>query len=184
MAELATLARPYAKAVFALALDDQQKDPESLARWSETLGFLALLTSETSARQLLDSPTLSNDEKADAIIRLGRDILSAPGAQLVQVLAANKRLGLLQDIHRQYEIMRATQERSLDVEVISAFELDDQETTRLKETLKKRFARDIHMSNSTDESLIGGAIIRAGDTVIDGSVRGRLGKLAEALQRT
>ena len=184
MAELATLARPYAKALFAVAMDERQQNPESLADWAGTLGFLAALISQPRIRALLDSPLLGNAEKAERLIELVGDQLSANGAQFVRVLAENKRLGLLGMIRTQFEAMRAAQERSLDVEVISAYEMDEAAANALKETLKQRFGRDILMSSQTDANLIGGAIIRAGDTVIDGSVRGKLNKLAEALQRT
>ena len=102
---------------------------------------------------------------------------------MLEVLAHNKRLQLLPEISKQYEMLRAQAEKSLEVEVISAFALGDSERERLVETLKRRFEREIQLTSRVDEQLMGGMVIRAGDTVIDGSVRGKLGKLAETLQR-
>jgi F-type H+-transporting ATPase subunit delta len=102
---------------------------------------------------------------------------------LLEVLARNKRLQLLPEISKQYEMLRAQAEKSLEVEVISAFALEESERQRLVETLKKRFEREIQLTSRVDEQLMGGMVIRAGDTVIDGSVRGKLEKLAETLQR-
>jgi len=100
------------------------------------------------------------------------------------VLARNKRLHLLPEISAQYEMLRAQAESSLDVEVVSAYPLDDAERSRMVEVLKRRFERDIQLTSRVDANLMGGVVIRAGDTVIDGSVRGKLEKLAETLQRT
>ena len=108
---------------------------------------------------------------------------SREGKQLLHVLAGNKRLHLLAEISAQYEELRAQEQASLEVEVVSAFALDDVEQKRITEALARRFEREIVLTSRVDESLLGGAIIRAGDTVIDGSVRGKLEKLSEMLQR-
>ncbi len=100
------------------------------------------------------------------------------------MLARNKRLHLLAEISAQFEALRAQEEASLDVEVVSAYSLDDAEQQRLDESLARRFEREIQLTSRVEETLLGGAIIRAGDTVIDGSVRGKLKKLSETLQRT
>jgi len=179
MAEIATIARPYANAVFELA-----KRGRALDVWSRQLAVLAAVASEPSIKDVIDSPAATSQQKANALARVCGDDLSREGKQLLQVLAGNKRLHLLGEISTQYEEWRAQAEESLDVEVVSAFALDDGEQTRIAEALARRFEREIVLTSRVDESLMGGAIIRAGDTVIDGSVRGKLEKLSETLQRT
>ena len=110
------------------------------------------------------------------------DELDDHGRGFLKLLAENKRLELLPEIHEQFQALRAEWERTLEVEVVSAYELDDADAERLKTRLAERYDRQVSMTSRVDSSLIGGAVIRAGDTVIDGSVRGRLGKLAEQLR--
>ena len=179
MAELATLARPYANAVFATAREDG-----NLERWSRMLGYLAAAAREPEVRRLLDSPDVGDEQKAFRLADICGDELNDKARKLVQVLARNKRLGLIDEILEQYELKRAQDEQTLDVEVVSAYPLSDDQAARLKQVLGEKYAKEVSLSSVVDEGLLGGAIIRAGDTVIDGSVRGRLNKLAESLQRT
>jgi F-type H+-transporting ATPase subunit delta len=99
----------------------------------------------------------------------------------VSVLALNKRLGLLPEIHDQFVRFKANLEKSVDVEVISAFDLADAARDKLADVLGRKLERSVNVSTTTDSNLLGGVLIRAGDLVIDGSVRGRLNKLAEAM---
>lgn len=179
MAELATLARPYAKAVFAIA-----KAGDQLDRWSRMLEFLAVASSDRQMKLLLDSPDTDEELKAQKLISVCGDELNEQAKKFVGVLADNKRLGLVDEISQIFEDLRALEQRSLDVEVISAFPLADAEAVRLRDALGKRFAKEVNLTSKTDKNLIGGAVIRAGDMVIDGSVRGKLEKLAETIQRT
>ncbi len=179
MAELATIARPYANAVFELA-----KRSRTLDRWSDQLGLAALVCADASVNEIIESPAATSLEKADTLARVCGDELSEEGRQLLRVLAHNDRLDALGEISAQYEALRAQEEASLDVEVVSAYPLDDAEQKRLVEALTRRFKKDIQVTSRVEESLLGGAIIRAGDTVIDGSVRGKLNKLSESIQRT
>jgi F-type H+-transporting ATPase subunit delta len=178
MAELATLARPYANAVFATA-----RDEGNLERWSRMLGFLAAAVREPEVRRLIDSPDVSDEQKAFRLADVCGDELNDKARKLVQVLARNKRLGLIDEILEQFEQKRAQDEQTLDVEVVTAYPLSDDQAARLKQALGEKYAKEVNLSSVVNEDLIGGAIIRAGDTVIDGSVRGRLNKLAESLQR-
>lgn len=178
MAELATLARPYANAIFDVAKRDGELD-----RWSRMLALLAAAVDEPVVRRLLGSPEVEESDKARRLVELCQDELSDRGRRVVQVLAANKRLELLPEIHELFEALRADEQATLDVIVTSAFELTDEQERRLGDALQRRFAKEINMTSQVDSSLIGGAIIRAGDTVIDGSVRGRLSKLAETINR-
>jgi len=179
MAEIATIARPYANAVFELA-----KRKRALDGWSRELAVLAAVAAEPSIKEVIDSPAATSVQKANSIAGVCGDALSREGKQLLQVLAGNRRLHLLAEIGTQYEELRAQEQATLEVEVVSAYALDDAEQTRIIEALTRRFEREIVLTSRVDESLLGGAIIRAGDTVIDGSVRGKLEKLSETLQRT
>ena len=179
MAEIATIARPYAHAVFELA-----KRKRALDGWSRELAVLAAVAADPSIQEAIDSPAATSLQKSNALARVCGDDLSREGTQLLQVLASNKRLHLLGEISSQYEELRAQEQATLEVEVISAYALDDAEQMRITGALARRFEREIVLTSRVDQSLLGGAIIRAGDTVIDGSVRGKLEKLSETLQRT
>jgi F-type H+-transporting ATPase subunit delta len=179
MAEIATLARPYANAIFDIAKADGQFDV-----WSRQLAFAAAAVAAPVLKAFVDAPAATSDEKARRIASVCGDDLSQKGRRLLEVLAHNKRLHLLPEISAQYEVLRAQAEKSLDVEVVSAHALGDEERNRLLGVLKRRFDRDIQLTSRVDANLMGGVVIRAGDTVIDGSVRGKLEKLAETLQRT
>ncbi len=176
MAELATIARPYANAVFGLAKRDQALDA-----WSRMLATLAATIEHPKVRVLLESPDNPSQAKAFKLAELCGDELDDRGKKFLQALADNDRLLLLGEIRAQFEALKAEEEKSLDVEVISAYELSDAQSSALKVALNKKFEKEISIESRVDSGLIGGAIIRAGDVVIDGSVRGKLTKLAETL---
>jgi len=176
MAELSTLARPYAKAAFEYA-----RDHNALAAWSEQLITAAAVAADEGMEPVLNNPSLTNEQQAQTVIDVCGDSLGAEVKNFVSILASNKRLALLPEISSQFELYKANQEKSVDVEVISAFDLAEAATAKLAEVLGKKLEREVKVSTSTDRDLLGGVLIRAGDLVIDGSVRGRLNKLAEAL---
>ena len=178
MAEQATLARPYANAVFDIARGDGALDA-----WSRVLSLLAGVAEQAVVRRLLDAPDVAAEVKAAKLVELLGDELNDRARNLVRLLARNKRLDLLPEIREQFEVRKAESERVLDVEVVSAFELSAEQSERLRDVLQRRFEKEINLSGRVDPDVLGGAIIRAGDTVIDGTVRGRLDKLAETLQR-
>lgn len=179
MAELATLARPYANALFDVA-----KSEKALEQWSRMLAYLAAVAEADKVRQLLDSPELASEVKAQRLIDLCGEELSDRAKSAVRLLARNKRLGLIGEIREQFEVRKAEEERILEVEVISAFDLTAEQSNKLREALQRKFEREVNVTGRVDPNVLGGAIIRAGDTVIDGSIRGRLDKLAETLQRS
>jgi len=179
MAEIATLARPYANAVFDVAKKDGDLD-----RWSRMLALLSAAAGNSTMQTLLAAPEVEEVQKAYRLCEVCGEDLNAAGKRFAQVLAANKRLPLLGEIQAQFEALRAQEQSTLDVQVTSAFQLSEAELARLQVALGQRFDKQINMASSVDGALIGGAIIRAGDTVIDGSVRGKLAKLAETVQRT
>lgn len=178
MAELATLARPYARAAFEAALD---RGEDTLPKFSYELALLTGCVQEPALRPELLSPSRGAADKAGLIAKVFGDELSAQGRNFVALLAEQDRLGLLPEIQRQYEQQRAAFERILEVEVVTAHELPADAEAALAERLSRRFERKVEITQRLDSTLIGGAVIRAGDTVIDGSVRGRLVRLAETL---
>lgn len=178
MAELATLARPYARAAFEVALE---RGDDALPRFSYELALLTGCVQEPRLRAELISPSRSAAEKAELIGKIFGDELSAHGQNFVALLAEQDRLGLLPEIQRQYEQQRAAYERVLEVEVVTAREIPAEAEQTLAERLSRRFERKVEITQRIDAALIGGVVIRAGDTVIDGSVKGRLVRLAEAL---
>jgi len=176
MAETITLARPYARAAFEHAQAQQ-----ALAAWSELLQRLGQLIQDPAMRQLLDSPGVSVEDKTQALLDLCGDRADQAAANFVALLAQNRRLGLVPAIAAVYEQMRADAERTIEAEVVSARELSDEQQQKLVAALKKRLGREVTLKVQLDETLMGGAVIRAGDLVIDGSAEGRLRQLAKAL---
>lgn len=176
MAELSTLARPYAKAAFNAALDSKQ-----LEAWSAQLSTLAAISQDETVDRLIANPELSAADKARAFQQLAGEALNEGGSNLVSVLAENRRLALLAEISEQYEELKAAQEKTADVLVTSAFSLSDSQQKTLTDKLTAQLSREVKLTVEVDESLLGGVVIRSGDMVIDGSVRGKLAKLAEAM---
>ncbi len=178
MAELATLARPYANAAFDIAKGDGALD-----QWARMLSLLAAAAGMEAVRELIASPAVASVVKADRLVQALGDELNVGANRFVHVLAENKRLELLREISAQFDVLKADAERTLDVEIESAVELSDAELDAFTDSLTKRYSQDISVTTRVDESLVAGAVIRAGDTVIDGSIRGKLAKLAETLAR-
>jgi len=176
MAELSTLARPYAKAAFEYA-----NAGGTLAQWSSMFATLAAVATQEQVSQQLAAPALTAEQQAKLLLDLCGDALDVAAANFVRTLAANKRLRLLPTIRELFEQLKAQQEKTVEVEITSAFELDAAMQEKLATALKSKLSRDVKVHASVDQSLIGGVLIRAGDTVIDSSVRGRLAKLAEAM---
>jgi len=175
MAELITLARPYAKAAF-----EQACEKGNLEQWSASLALLVALVSEPKVEALLLSPAFTAHQKSDELIELCGD-LSESVQNFVRILAENKRLPVLPLVRDVFESLKAEYEKTLDVQIVSAFKLTTTTEQLLAKSLSTRLSCEVNVITSVDKSLIGGAIIHAGDTVIDGSVRGRLEKLSEAM---
>ena len=176
MAELSTLARPYAKAAFEFASESGE-----LAQWADLLDLLSALSGQKNVAELMNSPGETPSGKAQKLIGICAEELSDKGKNFIHILAENRRLTLLPEIRAQFQILKAEQEKSMAVEVVSAREMTAEQQSSLAEALKKRLERTVTINVSIDPALLGGAIVRAGDTIIDGSVRGRLAKLAEAI---
>lgn len=176
MAELTTLARPYAKAAFEFARAQQD-----LASWQDALNQAALVAGNDAVESMLSSPSLTSAQKGQKFCELCGDALNGKQQNFVKVLAENNRLDLLPQVAELFELYKANQEKTVDVEVQTAFEISSDLEQKLAATLKAKLEREVALTTVVDKSLIGGALIRAGDTVIDGSARGRLAKLSEAM---
>jgi len=176
MAELSTLARPYAKAAFQAAVDAGE-----VQAWSDMLVTASNVVQEEKMGEVLSHPSLTGQQQAQTLIDVCGDKLNSAGQNLVKVLAENKRISLFPQILEQFEHLKAELEKAVDVEIISAFEVSDESKQKLTDALKAKLAKDVHVTTTVDSTLVGGAIIRAGDLVIDGTVRGKLAKLAAAM---
>ena len=176
MAELTTLARPYAKAAFEIA--DASGE---LQKWSDMLGIAAAVAQQEGVARLLSSPALTAEQKAKSFADVCGDVLNDKAVNLITTLGENQRLTLLPEIRQLFEAHKAQRERSVDVQVTTAYELSGELQEKLAKALSAKLNREVNLSASVDKKLIGGALVKAGDTVIDGSVRGRLAKLAEAI---
>ncbi len=179
MANYETLARPYAKAIFSVALADEQ----GLSQWSKALALLAAVFEQARVRSLIQWPMMGPQQKADQLIDLTDQKDNRQVCNLLYALADNGRLGIMFFIWRAFEALKDQHEATTQAEVVTAFSLQDDERDSLAKALERRFGGRVEMSLKVDKSLIGGAIIRAGDRVLDGSVRGRLEKLSRQLRR-
>ena len=176
MAELSTLARPYARAAFEYALEQN-----ALESWSQALSSAAAVSRDERVAAILASPAHTGDQLAEMLLSLCGDDFGGEQQNFMRVLSANKRLLLLPEICQLFDKLKSEQEKTVDVTVISAFALEDSTRQSLAQVLSKKLAREVNVETEVDASLLGGVLIRAGDMVIDGSVRGRLNKLAEAM---
>jgi len=176
MAELTTLARPYARAAFEVASSSDQ-----LQSWSDMLRKLANVVSNDRVAEMLSSPSLTGDQQAQIVIDLCGDEISGQLQNFISVLSENKRLSLLPEIVGLFDILKADQELTVDVEISTAFALVEKTEEKLAQAIKEKLNRDVKIHSQVDKNLIGGMVIRAGDLVIDDSVRGKLHKLAEAM---
>jgi F-type H+-transporting ATPase subunit delta len=174
MSNAMTLARPYARAAFALA-----KEHGRLPQWSNLLGFAAIVAADEGAKALLGHPKLGLDDTLGLLLP-GGDI-DPNFRQYLTVLADNRRLPLLPEIHDQYEALKAEAEHVVNVTITSAQPMAASEVETLTTALKRRFGGEISLTQAVDPELIGGAVIDAGDVVIDGSVRGKLARLEASL---
>jgi F-type H+-transporting ATPase subunit delta len=177
VAERATVARPYAKAAFEYA-----RQAKAFAAWSGGLGAAAEILADVRVGALTKSPRLTGADLAGFINGLVGPKLDQGMQNFIAVLAENHRLLLLPEIFAQFETLRAAVENTIEVQVTSAVALDAAQAAKLSEALARRFKRQVRLQNSVDSTLLGGAVVRAGDMVIDGSLKGRLERLATELE--
>ncbi len=182
MAERSTIARPYAQAVFALA-----RERGELEAWSRRLGLLAAVVGDEGVRRLIGDPRLGREGAARLVLEVAKEglgeALGEEAERLVRLLAEHGKLALLPEIAQLYEARRAEEERKVEAEVRSAFPLDEGQEQAIAEALRRRLGREVSLRAEVDPALLGGVVIRAGDWVVDGSVAGRLRRLASELAR-
>ena len=176
MADFSTIARPYAKAVFELA-----RDEHSFAEWSAITGGLARAVADPAVSAAIGHPAIGRGQIADLLIAALGSKISTSAANLLKLLSEYGRLQAAPAIAAEFERLRAEYESRVDVEITSAAEVGKSQQETLTAAIGKRLAREVVVSWKTDPQLIAGALIRAGDLVIDGSVRGELEKLQSAL---
>ena len=176
MSELTTAARPYARAAYDIASTNGAVD-----QWSDMLGFCAAVEHDSAMQAALDNPSLNKQQRAGLFNEVCGDKLNQQGQNFIKLLAENDRLELLPEIAALYQHYRAQSEGTVDAELISALEVSEDQVNKIAESLTKRLGKKVSLKTRIDSSLIGGAIVKAGDMVIDGSVRGRLDKLSTTL---
>jgi F-type H+-transporting ATPase subunit delta len=176
MAEKATIARPYARAAF-----EHARQHGSFDRWSQVLASASTVVGDGRVAKLLTNPKVKSSDLAGLIADVAGDALDEHSRNFLAMLADNRRLGLLPQIAAMFETLRAEIENVADVHVTSAVQLDDSQRQRLAGALRKRLDREVRLHCAVDPSLIGGAVVRSGDFVIDGSLKARLERLASAM---
>jgi F-type H+-transporting ATPase subunit delta len=176
MADRSTIARPYARAAFDEARADQRLGP-----WFDALNVGAAVVSDARVQSLLGDPLVTPAQLAQLVIDIAGPGLEQHGKNFVQTLAENRRLGYLPEIAEIFGELKDAEEGIVDVTVTSAAPLDQQQQLTLSEALARKLKRQVRLHCETDRALIGGAVLRAGDLVIDGSLRTRLDRIATEL---
>lgn len=175
MTDVTTIARPYANAIFELALEENK-----LKEWSDVLKLLATIANDKNMQSVLKNPLIAKDD----LVKLFHDItgdLPQKAINLINELASKKRLNILPAISKVYEICLAERERVIDVKVVSAFPIDEARLKKLQVALQGYLNRQVNIKFAIDRELIGGVVIHAGNKVINGSLRGKLDRLSERL---
>lgn len=177
MAETVTIARPYAQAVFRLALENK-----SLTAWSDRLQRLAAVAQDAEMIQVVGNPKFSARQVADLFVSLSGEPGNQELAAFIGVLAQNERLDVLTQIQEIYEQLKSAEEGVKDALVTSAYPLDDAQLKNLMSQLETHFGSKLQPHVEVDQALIGGVKVAVGDQVLDASVRGKLDAMATALK--
>jgi F-type H+-transporting ATPase subunit delta len=179
MAELVTVARPYAEAAFKLALE--QNKGEGLERWSDMLGLVDAVVSDENVKSRIGDPNVEERALESVILGALGERLDGQGRNLVQVLIQNGRLDLISEIRTVYEDLKREHLGVVEAKIISAMPVEDEQVRQLLASLERKYGRKVNAQVEVDPELIGGARIVVGDKVIDATVRGRLDAMAAAL---
>ena len=177
MAELSTLARPYAKAAFEYAAASNE-----LKGWSESLAVIAVVAQQGKVEKLLSSPTYTAEQQAQQLMDVCGESLSEAGRNFISVLAENRRLNALGDMISAFQTIASAQRGEVTAEVASAHPLSDDQLATLKDKLTAREGRTVKLKPSVDPDLLGGLVVTIGSQRIDGSIRTRLNSLANAMK--
>ena len=178
MADMTQVARPYARAAFDLA---QAQD--TLQAWDDELALLAAIADDDRVRAVLADPRVDRAAKSGLVLDIAEGHLSGEMRNFVQLLAENGRLPVLPAVYAEFAALKAETERRVVAQVVSFRKLTQAQEKQLLDALSARFGCEVDLESSVDESLLGGVVVRAGDLVIDGSVRGQLSRLAANLSR-
>ncbi|MFC0180656.1 F0F1 ATP synthase subunit delta [Thorsellia kenyensis] len=182
MSDLITIARPYAKAAFEFANEKQLAgDNNAIAHFESMLLFASEVAKNDDIAKMLTG-SLSSEESANLFIKICGDTLCDSGKNLIKVMAENRRLLALPEVFTEFERLKKESEGLIDIEVISTSELNSSQQESIKNAMEKRLSCKVKLHSKIDASLIGGLVIRAGDLVIDSSIRGRLNRLTDVLQ--
>jgi F-type H+-transporting ATPase subunit delta len=174
--EATTIARPYAEAVFAHA-----DEKGNLELWQEMLAFLSAVVEEEAVSKIVRNPLVDQQAMTDLLLEIAGDRVNEEGSNLIRLLVQNRRLQVLPEINVLFDELKAEKEKVTSVHVTSAYALKPAQEKIIAEALKAKLGRDVTITSEKDANLIGGVHIRAGDMVIDGSVRGKLQQLANEL---
>ncbi|PJE80629.1 ATP synthase subunit delta [invertebrate metagenome] len=174
--ELTTCARPYARAAFEYA-----KNADALGEWETMLLTCVKFVGQSRVAQALDNPVMTVQQQADLFISLAKGLLNQDMENFVRMLSEHHRYSVMPEIYGLFKEMKAREEKTQEVDVISAFALTDSQQQQLIIKMEARLGCRVTLKPQIDKSLIGGLIIKAGDLVIDGSVKARLTKLASAM---
>ncbi|MDD3609439.1 MAG: F0F1 ATP synthase subunit delta [Halothiobacillaceae bacterium] len=172
------VAESYARAAFEVATSGA-----SIGKWSEMLAFAAQVSRDPDMAALLANAAIGQERQTQAFLKVCEGYLSPEGINLVRIMGENGRLAAMADVARHFEVLRREAEGRVEARVVSARPLSDADQKKISDALTKRLGKTVTLVNDVDESLIGGAIIHAGDLVIDGSIRGSLAQLAGAVGR-
>ncbi|HUF21405.1 MAG TPA: F0F1 ATP synthase subunit delta [Burkholderiales bacterium] len=178
MAELVTIARPYAEAVFRLA-----KEQSALAKWSDALDFLVSVHEDSTMQAALADPKVTSADIERLLLAVCGERIDGAARNLVQILIQNRRLAALPEIRRLFQELKARDEGTVEAKIFSAYPIDDAQLEQVVALLSKRFQKKISAEVSLDPELIGGIKVEVGDKVWDASVRGRLQSMAATLTK-
>jgi F-type H+-transporting ATPase subunit delta len=176
MSELATLARPYAAAVFK-----RSSETGTTEKWSKSLAFMSAVLKDKEISAVVGNPKVSKQRLSGLILDICQGQVDEEGANFLKLLVQNNRLTLVPTVAILFEAFKAESEGYVDVQVTTAYAFSQEEKQSFTSTLEKRLSKKVHMNVAVDKSLIGGVLVRAGDRVIDGSIKGQLQQLAKRL---
>lgn len=176
MSELATLARPYAAAVFNRSIETGTTE-----KWSKSLAFMSAVLNDKEVSTVVANPKVSKERLSALMLDICQGQVNEEGANFLKLLVQNNRLTLAPTIAELFEALKAESEGYVDVEVTTAYAFSKEEKQSFTSSLEKTLSKKVHMNVTVDKSLIGGVLVRAGDRVIDGSIKGQLQQLAKRL---
>ena len=177
MAELATIARPYAEAAFALA-----RDADALPVWSQMLRFASTIVADPRVSAALDNPKLSAGDKESLLLSIAGDRVTGDGRNFLRVLIEAERIKLLPEIRTMFDALKDDAEGVAKATIETAYPLTDAQLAQLTAALQKRFGKRVEATVVENRALIGGARVSVGDEVIDGSVQARLAAMSTQLR--